>query len=168
MLAPRTMQGLITGIFWFVQGLGSILGSAILQSFRGVWFFSWDYGDINCRGISCSTPTEPHRKCTCHLDYYFFLLAGLQLLGIILFALIAWKLDLGLRSMYNRNTSTLEDSLQVTDAADPANRTNNMTQGNNSRPGYRTFQRRQNIPYRLSHGTSESDTLDTDYSTDHR
>ncbi len=91
--APRSMQGIIMGLFWFIQGIGSLLGTASIEWFRGVWFFDWDFGDINCR-IPCKS--DPKNICyTCHLDYYFFVLAGIQVAGMILFGFLVWILDIG-------------------------------------------------------------------------
>ena len=164
MLAPHTMQGLITGLFWFTQGIGALLGSGILQAFRGTWFFSWDYGDINCRHLPCPVVNDPDRQCTCHLDYYFFLLAGVQLLGIIVFALITCRMEGSLRSMYNRNNN-MEDSLSPDGPVDDSDR---VVPGGASRPGYRTFARRTNVVHRSTDILSETDTLDTDNNSDYR
>ncbi|XP_074640754.1 solute carrier family 15 member 4-like [Tubulanus polymorphus] len=91
--APRTMQGVIMGFFWFFSGVGSFLGTAIMQSFQNVWFFSWDLGDINCR-IPCPHPHQSKWCHECHLDNYFFVLAGIQVFGIFLFIIISYKLKL--------------------------------------------------------------------------
>ena len=91
--APRSMQGIIMGLFWFTQGIGSLLGTASIEWFKNVWFFNWDYGDISCR-IPCKD--NPKEICyACHLDYYYFVLAGIQALGIIVFGILVWKLDIG-------------------------------------------------------------------------
>lgn len=153
MLAPRSMQGLITGLFWFTQGLGSMLGTGIIYGFRGIWFFNWDHGDINCRHIKCGTHTHPHRHCSCHLDYYFFFLAGLQMIGIGIFCFIAWRLDVGLQSVYRRKNAISNDSQTLT----------NDSQESNTRPGYRTIVRRTAAARRDANSTvSKTDTLDTD------
>ena len=81
------------GLFWFTQGIGSLLGTVSIEWFRGVWFFNRDYGDINCR-IPCKD--DPKKFCqACHLDYYYFMLAGIQACGMVLFAILVWKLDIG-------------------------------------------------------------------------
>ena len=77
------------GLFWFSQGLGSLLGTAVMYSFHNVWFFDWDDGDINCR------VRRNGKLCVCHLDYYFFFLSGVQLVGIFVFMYITYKLDIG-------------------------------------------------------------------------
>ena len=91
--APRTMQSIIMGLFWFCQGLGSLLGTATVTAFKNVWFFNWDHGDINCQNIPC--PNNPKELCSCHLDYYFYFLAGLQVFGFFLFVFFAWMLSMG-------------------------------------------------------------------------
>ena len=79
--APRSMQGIIMGLFWFTQGLASIFGSLLMSAFHGTWFFDWDSGDINCQ--------------RCHLDYYFFFLAGVQFVGAFAFLAISYYLKIG-------------------------------------------------------------------------
>jgi len=86
--APRSMQGIIMALYWFSQGVGSLLGSATIQWFASVWFTAYDYGDINCR-------TYELAQQYCHLDYYFCFVAGLQLIGIVMFAVVTWGLGIG-------------------------------------------------------------------------
>ena len=102
--APRSMQGLIMGLFWFCQGVGSFLGTASMFWFRGLWFFDWDHGDINCR-VPC--PGRPGDECQCHLDYYFFFLGGLQFVGLVMFVIIVKVLDIGQTSPYSSQRTTL-------------------------------------------------------------
>ncbi|XP_052261107.1 solute carrier family 15 member 4-like isoform X2 [Dreissena polymorpha] len=88
MVAPRSMKSSVMGLFYFFSGIGSFLGSAVLAMFQGVWFSSADHGNINsrhgCYGLEGSS----------NLDYYFFLLAGIQLCGILFFLFIVKKLRL--------------------------------------------------------------------------
>ncbi|PAA55133.1 hypothetical protein BOX15_Mlig023563g6, partial [Macrostomum lignano] len=95
--APRNMKGLITGLFWFTCGCGSFVGVALVSGLAGagVWFQPSEQGNPNCR-LACST--DPTRICAeCHMDFYFYLLSGIQLGGLLLFAL--------LRSRYRLATS---------------------------------------------------------------
>lgn len=71
------MQSIIMGLFYFFTGIGSFIGSIILNSFKSYIYSSNDNDDINCP--------------TCHLNYYFFLLAFLQIVGMILFLIIDSK-----------------------------------------------------------------------------
>ena len=102
--APRSMVSLVMGLFWLTQGLGSFLGTGIITAFRDVWFFSdGDFGDINCKlnsdhvDISTLPRGSPNRTAVyqCHLDYYFFTLAAFQVVAIVVFILITFKLDIG-------------------------------------------------------------------------
>lgn len=88
--APPSMKGIIMGLYWFCEGIGSLLGSATIAIFEGVWFQNFDYGNINCD----RSPFKPG-KTNCHLDFYFYTLAGFQILGILLFIVIAWLLNMG-------------------------------------------------------------------------
>ncbi|XP_036115205.1 solute carrier family 15 member 3 [Molossus molossus] len=78
--APRSMQGAIMGIFFFLSGVGSLLGSSLLAllSLPGGWLHCpKDQGNIN----------------NCQMDLYFFLLAGIQAATVILFMWIAGRYE---------------------------------------------------------------------------
>ncbi|XP_054419620.1 solute carrier family 15 member 3 [Pteronotus mesoamericanus] len=78
--APRSMQGAIMGIFFFLSGVGSLLGSSLeaLLSLPGGWLYCpKDYGNIN----------------NCQMDRYFFLLAGIQAATALLFMWIAGRYE---------------------------------------------------------------------------
>ncbi|OWF48094.1 solute carrier family 15 member 4-like [Mizuhopecten yessoensis] len=90
-MAPRSMKGIIMGIFHLFTGIGSFLGIGVMYSFQDVWFYGNDYGNINCR--SCDATTG-HVTAQCHLDYYYFFLCGIQLLGLLIFICVAKKLQL--------------------------------------------------------------------------
>ncbi|ELU04156.1 hypothetical protein CAPTEDRAFT_167732 [Capitella teleta] len=121
--APKSMQGIIMGLFWFTQGLGSILGTLLTLAFHNVWFFDWDEGDINCQ--------------QCHLDYYFFFLAGVQFLGAFAFYGISCKLKIGgsipIRHHTNSGGSEVFGSTPTLDADDDAS----VQYGSTRPPGVR-------------------------------
>ena len=73
--SPQTMRSVIMAAFWFIQGVGSLFGTSTIQALKPFWFSDWDMGDINCE--------NPNKNC--HLDYYYFLLAGIGAFGVILF-----------------------------------------------------------------------------------
>ncbi|XP_035825365.1 solute carrier family 15 member 4 isoform X2 [Aplysia californica] len=95
-VAPRSMKAIITGLFYFFSGLGSFLGTAILNILAAsrTWFFDQDFGNINCR-LPCPTPDSLDVQHKCHLDYYFFMLGAVEAAALGLFLLVARKFQLG-------------------------------------------------------------------------
>jgi len=77
--APRPLQGVAMGMFSAMEGVGSLLGTTLISSLSPVWI---RHDDQHFQG---------------HLDYYFFLLAGIQGVAFILFA--SWLLVRRYRSM---------------------------------------------------------------------
>lgn len=81
------MQGLIMGLFCISNGIGAALGATLLNVAESMaWLNREDHGNIN----------------KAHLDYYFFLLCGIQFMGTVLFSLVVRR--------YERPTS--ENSIQ--------------------------------------------------------
>ena len=80
--APKSLQGVIMGVYLFTQGLGGFVGGAlvvIVNAITGATDESrkW-YPDKNY--INSKVP---------HLAYYFFLLAGLMFLNFIVYIFVA-------------------------------------------------------------------------------
>ena len=90
-MAPKSMKGIIMGLYYFFSGLGSFLGIVIMSSFQNTWFFGEDHGNINCR-VGCNADGSGTPTHQCHLDYFFFFLAGFQAVGLIVFLLVVRKL----------------------------------------------------------------------------
>ncbi|PSN41808.1 Solute carrier family 15 member 4 [Blattella germanica] len=65
--APRPLQGVAMGMFSAMEGVGSLLGTTLISALSPVWI---RHDSQHFQG---------------HLDYYFFLLAGIQGVAFILF-----------------------------------------------------------------------------------
>lgn len=83
-MAPKSMKGIIMGLFQFFTGVGSFLGSPLIEIFKK--YFSLK--DIN--KYECSGQKITH---TSHLDYYFFIMAAVQIFFIIVFMFVTHFLN---------------------------------------------------------------------------
>ncbi|XP_046979798.1 solute carrier family 15 member 4-like [Schistocerca americana] len=68
--APRPLQGVAMGLFSATEGVNSLLGTALISALSPVWI------------------RQDAQHFQGHLDYYFFLLAGIQ--GVALTAYVVW------------------------------------------------------------------------------
>ncbi|PVD39570.1 hypothetical protein C0Q70_02205 [Pomacea canaliculata] len=72
--APKSMQGVVTGLFYVASGLGSFVSDGILNAVKAASKdYPWFDDEIN----------------NAHVEYFFFLLAGLMLLDFLVFLVIA-------------------------------------------------------------------------------
>ncbi|CAL1539232.1 unnamed protein product [Lymnaea stagnalis] len=94
-VAPKSMKAIITGLFYFFSGISSFLGTAILTTLASTqtWFNRYNYGNINCR-LPCNSSSDLTYTQSCHLDYYFYMLAGIDLVAIFLFLVVSNKFKL--------------------------------------------------------------------------
>lgn len=72
------MQSIIMGVFFFFSGIGSLFGLVALFCSKSFIFSSaQNIDDINCA--------------SCHLNYYFYMLCVIQILGIIIFIYVDFR-----------------------------------------------------------------------------
>lgn len=105
--APKSMQSMIMGLFYFFSGAGSLFGSLILYLFKEIIYTNpKNIDDINCSSSK--------------FNYYFYCLALVQIVGICIFILVDCKLVL-IRCKYDR----FRDESQMFIEADIDNRSFN-------------------------------------------
>lgn len=157
MVAPRSMKSSVMGLFYFFSGIGSFLGFAFMTAFQGTWFYESDHGNINCKKGCYDAPG------TCHLDFYFYFLGIIQLLGIVVFLVTVKNLkiepDPGIRGSFQDNDSANENVRRRSSRSSTP--TQVMGQGNfenASISGRPTTPRavREADDYYIDSGTSES------------
>ena len=78
--APRSMQGLIMGLFYMSSGLGSFLSSGVLAI-------------LSLRSVQGFTPTDSGNINYGHFDYVFFIFAGIQVVGLVIFVLCVYHYE---------------------------------------------------------------------------
>ncbi|XP_076108625.1 solute carrier family 15 member 4-like [Mytilus galloprovincialis] len=88
LMAPKSAKGIIMGLFYLFTGVGSFIGFASMAIFQGYWFGPYDSGNINCRLPCTENGGKFDIKLKCHLDNYFFFLAGIEVLGLLLFLFV--------------------------------------------------------------------------------
>lgn len=88
LMAPKSAKGIIMGLFYLFTGVGSFIGFASMAIFQGIWFGPYDSGNINCRLPCTENGGKFDIKLKCHLDNYFFFLAGIEVLGLLLFLFV--------------------------------------------------------------------------------
>lgn len=97
--APKSMQSMIMGLFYFFSGIGSFAGSLILFLFKEIIYTNpKNIDDINCSSSK--------------FNYYFFCLALVQIVGTGVFILIDSKLVL-IRCKYDKFRSQSQMFLEA-------------------------------------------------------
>ena len=94
-MAPKSMKGIIMGLFQFFTGVGSFLGSPIIEIFENEFSLK-DINNYKCKGGKIVF--------TSHLDYYFFIMAAVQAFFVIVFMIVAHCLN------FNNTTLTVYES----------------------------------------------------------
>lgn len=94
--APKSMQGLLTGLFYVTSGLGNFVAVGILEAVQAATKgYPWFDDEIN----------------NAKVEYYFFLLAVLMFLDFLVFLVVA---------RFYRYRSTKYDEMSSSDAEPPA------------------------------------------------
>ena len=106
-VSPKSIQSIIMGLFYFSQGVGSLVGMLVVYSLEWFWFPSYDYGNINCKTSPFSTDHDHDDKC--HLDYYFFFLAVIQIVTLIIFFVVSCYLNIGGEDLRKRMTKNVQN-----------------------------------------------------------
>ncbi len=82
--APRKMQAIVTGLFFIANGIGSMLGSVIIE-----------LGNLTAYRFFGTKDTDQDGKVilnlTGNLQYLFFGLAVLNFVNLLFFAWFCWK-----------------------------------------------------------------------------
>ena len=120
--APKSMQSIIMGLFYFCSGFGSFFGSLTFWSFRSYIFSS----STNSNDINCAN---------CYLNYYFYFIGIVQVIGLAVFMLIDFKCGLT-RAKYqmditNLNKYLYEDDLPFSNQAEDENVNSNNNNNKN-------------------------------------
>jgi hypothetical protein len=97
---PKGMRGLGLGIYWLFSGLASFLSCLISLIGYNRWIFDWDDGNPNCRLVCEDDITKICYECK--MEIFFFTLAGLALLCLILFTILTSKWKVGLEYKYDK------------------------------------------------------------------
>jgi solute carrier family 15 (peptide/histidine transporter), member 3/4 len=113
--APKSMQSILMGLFYFFNGFGAFVGSLILLIFEPIVFASkrGNKDDINCTN--------------CHLNYYFYFLAVLQIIGMLLFILFDYKYSI---ARPNNKTDSVKSNDEIEQGV-KNNRAESILENNN-------------------------------------
>ena len=116
------------------------------MSFKTLFFSDVDSGNINCRN-NCYEATSD-----CHMDYYFYILGGLQLLGIVgLYVLNKW-----LKLSQDQTVLGTAEAGNVNNPAGILNQHRSRSSGRRS--GYRSDRSRPTTPRAVNDGDASTNT----------
>eukprot|EP00111_Clytia_hemisphaerica_P021778 TCONS_00064039-protein len=109
--SPRYLQGIVMSLFLTTSGLGAFLGALIVK-LTSVYKKEWLCENIN----------------KCSLEYYYYLLAGLSLLNLLIFMVVSKNFSYSVpfigtisHSRSSRSLATPTDISDITDLASDAN-----------------------------------------------
>lgn len=94
--APSRMQGAVMGLYYFCTGIGSFLGVAALRAFEQIF------------KVLINNPTRDINKGKMY--YYFFFLASVQFLTVIIFVAVSKSLKIRRLPSPNRSVTDLNGS----------------------------------------------------------
>lgn len=95
--APSRMQGAVMGLYYFCTGIGSFLGVAALKGYEQIF------------KVLINNPSTDINKGK--LYYYFFFLASIQLIAMVIFSFVSKSLKIRKLPPQNRSARDVAGNL---------------------------------------------------------